>query len=301
MAANKPSREAWLTAARSYLGLEPTDPVYVQRVYLAHLPGGGTPLQRAQAQQMARAQSGCGLVWEAIARDQGVAWPHLRRWYGERGRLGTAISANVGQAKKDGAWITPGGGRLPLPGDALVIGGPAPQCSRGGITYEHMLTMLALSPDGVLTSVDGGQPGVGERSRVLVQTPQGELWLANVPPGGGAAQLGPDGRPLVGRRVQGWIDVDRLPYSGAPPVAPLPPEGGPGAPFSGGYSPGGGTAGGGGATDSYGGECPPCPEPAGLGLGRAAAWLLLAFLLGELTGQHIEEQRPRRRRGKIRG
>ena len=280
--------ERVLDAARSYIGLEPSDPAYIQRVYLAHLPGGGTPLQRAQAQQMARTQSGCGLVAEAILRDLGVTWPHLWRWYGDR--LGTAISASVAAARRDGIWYDD---RSPGPGiqagDLLVIGGPAPDWSRGGITYEHILVATELLPDGRLRSVDGGQPGVAERTRVLVRTPQGELWLAHLPPSGGAAQLGPDGRPLVGRRVQGWIKARLAPHTPA------------------GYTGGGGTSGGGGATGSGGATggtpaqptpqivCPPCPPPGGeVPLGSALAYLALAYLLGELTGQWVEEGRGRR-------
>lgn len=276
-----------LAAARSYLGLEPTDPAYVQRVYLAHLPGGGTPLHRAQAQQMARTQSGCGLVYEAQLRDLGVTWPHLWRWYGDR--IGTAISANVAAAKRDKVWYTadnPGPGIQA--GDAVVIGGPPPAWSRGGIAYEHLLVVTELLPDGRLRSVDGGQPGVAERTRVLVRTPQGELWLANLPSGGGPAPLGPDGRPLVGRRVQGWIKTRLAPnqpgYQGGG-QATVPPT--PSTPYQG----GGGSSGGGGATDA-GGECPPCPE--GISIRKGIGLLLLAYLLGELSGQWVEGRRRRR-------
>ena len=286
-----------IAAARSYLGLEPTDEPYVQRVYLAHLPGGGTPLQREQARQMAKTQSGCGLVYEAMCRDLGITWPHLWKWYGDR--IGTAISANIAAAKKDGIWYTPD---APGPGiqagDAVLIGGNGPLDSRGGITYEHLLAcVLEISPEGVVTSVDGGQPGVAERSRVLVRTPQGEIWLSNMPASGGPAPVGPDGRPLVGRRVKGWIKTR---------LAPNQP----------GYQGGGGSSGGGGASAGWGNTpaqptpqvqpcppcpapqpCPPCPTPTsgGVSIGKALSLLMLAYLLGELTGQWVEE-RPRRRR-----
>ena len=284
------NRQAWIDAARSYVGLEPSDASYVDRVYLDHVERP-TDLQKAQARQMAREQSGCGLVWEAIARDVGATgpWEYLRRWYGEPSRIGGVIRDMVATAKKAGAWRRPGQG-MPQPGDAVVIGGPAPEWSRDSLVAEHVL--LVTSADGAeLHSIDGGQPGVAERTRILVQTPQGELWLADR-----ASGVGPDGRPTKGRRVQGWIDAPSIETAGGA---------GAGSPF-----PGGGASGGGGSSGGWacpapsGSECPPCPPGGGGGFAlRGGPWgavelLLLAYLLGELSGQAVEEGgRRRRRRG----
>jgi len=281
-------RNEWVNAARSYVGLEPSDPSYVSRVYLDHVERP-TDLQKAQARQMAREQSGCGLVWEAIARDVGATgpWAYLRRWYGEPQRIGGVIRDMVATAKKSGAWRVPGQG-MPQAGDAVLIGGPAPDWSRGTLVAEHVLVVTGAN-GAELHSIDGGQPGVGERTRILVQTPQGELWLADR-----ASGLDADGRPTKGRRVQGWVD--------APSVETAGGGAGAGGPF-----PGGGQSGGGGSSDGWacpapsppGGTCPPCPPPGGLpvkGVWGVLDLLLLAFLMGELSGQAVEEGRRRRRR-----
>lgn len=213
----------WIACALKDVGLDPSVDLdlYAQRIYLDHLQPADQDRLRVEARKMANAQSGCGLAWERWARCMQVSWPHLYMWYGDR--LGTALSANVSEAKKCGAWVDadraastlPG---LPQPGDAVLIGGPEPY-SRGGIIAEHLLLVRQI--DGALLhSIDGGQPGIQERTRVLITTPQDELWLANLPTGGGQAPLGPDGRPLVGRRVRGWIDHTRLPYL----VGPTPPS-----------------------------------------------------------------------------
>lgn len=284
------SRADWVRAALSYVGLEPTDPQYVRRVYLAHLPGEGTELQRAQAKQMAVKQYGCGLVREAISRDVGVTWPHLRRWYGESSRIGGVIRDMVKAARAEGSWVDATkwrpGDPLFRPGDAVLIGGPAPEWSHGKLVAEHVLTVTSVDGPAV-ESIDGGQPGVATRARVLVQTPQGELWLAD-----SGSAVGADGRPETGRRVQGWIDVDKTTTEGGAEggekPAPAAPPPAPGA---------GGASGGGGASGSW--QCPPCGSTTTIPVGGPLGvldFLLLAFLLGELSGQEVEGYRKRRGR-----
>jgi len=270
------SRDAWVATAKALVGLEPSDPQYQQRLYLDAIDGEPTPLQRQQAREMAATQYGCGLTWESVARSVGATYPHLRRWYGEPSRIGGVIRDMVGAARGSGAWVTPGSDRLPQPGDAVLIGGPA-GWSRGKQTTEHVLIVTDRQGP-ALHSVDGGQPGIAERARVLVETPQGELWLAD-----SGASIGADGRPDSGRRVQGWVDADKVPTRESGEAPPGPPFRG-----GGGQSGGGGSSAGWGSASGGGGGCPPCATPWDL--------LLLAFLIGNLSGQKTREPRRSIRR-----
>lgn len=133
-------------------------------------------------------------------------------------RDGKAVSDVVTIARGGGAWRTPEPGHLPHPADVVLIGHadergrPDPAYCRGTNATEHVLIVTRLDGD-LLESVDGGQPGIERRTRRVVRIGR-ELWLAHTDHG-----LGPDGRPLVGRRVVGWQDTACLP---TPDVALLP-------------------------------------------------------------------------------
>jgi hypothetical protein len=71
------------------------------------------------------------------------------------------------------------------------------------LVSDHLARVTGLEGD-VLENVDGGQPGVERCSRPVVWVGR-ELWLAHRDHGNG-----PDGRPLVGRRVVGWLDLGAL-------------------------------------------------------------------------------------------
>jgi hypothetical protein len=254
-------------------------------VYLDHVKDP-TPLQRQQAQQMSKSQSGCGLVAEAVARDVGADWPHAYKFYGEPSRISGVIRDMVKEAKKQRAWVDAtkrtASDPLPQPGDLVLIGGGS-GWAQGGLTMEHMLIVDRLEGH-ELHSVDGGQPDVEERTRVVVLAPGGELWL-----GSREAQIDAAGRPTVGRRVRGWVDVSKVPVvegkgtnRGSTTTAPFP---------------GGGASSGGGSSASW--ECPPCPElPEGITVGwrTGIGLMLLAYLAGELTGQWVEAGRKSSRR-----
>ncbi len=125
--------------------------------------------------------------------------PYLRR-------VGRAVSDVVQVARDAGAWRTPEPGATPHPGDVVLIGHmthdgrPDPAYVRGTKATEHVLLVTALRGH-LLDSVDGGQPGVERRTRQVMRVGR-ELWLGHTEHG-----TGPDGRPLVGRRVVGWLSI----------------------------------------------------------------------------------------------
>ncbi len=124
-------------------------------------------------------------------------------------RDGKAVSDVVAIGRDGGAWRTPEPGRLPHPADVVLIGkglpggGPDPAWVRGTRATEHVLLATALAGE-LLESVEGGSPGVERRKRRVVRAGPGgrELWLAHTEHGNS-----PDGRPLVGRRVVGWLSL----------------------------------------------------------------------------------------------
>lgn len=126
-------------------------------------------------------------------------------------RDGQAIADLVLVARDGGAWRTPEPqGLEPLAGDVILIGhmlhdgSPDPAYVRGTRATEHIVIMTGRDGQ-LLESVEGGQPGVERRTRRVVRVGR-ELWLAHTEHG-----VGPDGRPLVGRRVVGWLSVGDLP------------------------------------------------------------------------------------------
>lgn len=218
-------RCAWIREAVALEKLEINDPRYVDRVYLAAIDGTPTATQRQQAIQMARTQSGCGLVWESQARTLAVHWPLLWKFYGARviNARENTISAARDFAKKCGAWVDAlawrRGRGFPKEGDALHIGGTDPAWVRGEIASDHVMTVVAWAGE-LLHTIDGGQPGIRLRTRALVEVwtrpDSGELWAAQVDRSTGLPDLDASGRPRRGRRVAGWIDPTRLPYLSPP-------------------------------------------------------------------------------------
>lgn len=125
-------------------------------------------------------------------------------------RDGQAVADVKAIAQAGGAWREPTPDALPLAGDVVLIGralpdgSPDPAYVRGTKATEHVLVATGLEGD-ILWSVDGGQPGVEVRSRRVLRVGR-ELWL-------GHTERGTDtsGRPLVGRRVVGWLSLGELP------------------------------------------------------------------------------------------
>ena len=222
-------RCAWIREALAVEGLEVTSEEYEQIAYLEAIEATPTALQRQQARQMARTQSGCALVYEHYARKLAVHWPLLWKFYGQRFSIPIeqVITADRAFAQKVGAWVDASTWRegMPFPkeADGLIIGGKGPSWVRGEIESEHMFLIVAWIL-GLIHSIDGGQPGVRLRTRALVEVwtkgnpgqRTGELWAASINMETGLPDLDGQGRPKKGRRVLGWIDPTRLPYLSPP-------------------------------------------------------------------------------------
>ena len=158
--------------------------------------------------------SGCGLVVRGLWRELGVDDPSVLPPY----HFGTAISALVGVARKRKAWILAAPGKLPKPGDFVLVGGN-PQTD-GGV--EHVFTVVAVpaggTASGPLASVDGGQVDAHGQQAIAAKFRRwslrgGALWdvsRTGNDPGAGAPG---------GRRVQGWADLELIMAAQAKPEA----------------------------------------------------------------------------------
>lgn len=184
--------------------------------YLALCYPGDTA---ADAAEMGRSQSSCGLVARGILRVAevdgrllfgGQAVDVLRDPYARLMRLGCyALTLLEVLGQDRGLWVPARAGAEPEPGDVLVIGAE----SHGWGGGEHALTCTGRDGDRV-DSVDGGQTDPGNsfhptatraRSRTLIRVADtDELWLADAP-------ALAEGRPVAGRRIQGWLRAGELP------------------------------------------------------------------------------------------
>lgn len=206
------SRQNVVPIAKSLNGLEPDSEDYVRRIYR---PQNET--QREQARKLAKSQSGCGLVCEAILHEAGATsgnWSYTNEFYGKPSRISFVSRDLVTAAKRDNAWRTYNGADMPHVGDMVLMGGSA-EYARGTLISEHWFTITEIEGAKV-SSVDGGQPGIHERSRVAVITPQGELWFGN-----DNSALDATGTPTVGRRVRGWIDTSALSLEEDEPITAI--------------------------------------------------------------------------------
>ena len=210
-----------------------------------------TERQRVSAYNMASAQSSCGITTRRVWRYAGVDAPQIYDFYGNDNRLGSAVRYEISFAQSVGAWVsgTPWveGTDFPREGDASVIGCSScgPSYVRGGIFGgEHEFTTVCWL-DGLMHSVDGGQPGIALRTRALVEVwtgedkdgrRTGELWAGAVDANGNCP-MGADGRPATGRRYVGFSSAALLPLRGTSPGC------GEGADDSEGYSDEGGGSG----------------------------------------------------------
>ena len=184
--------------------------------YLALCYAGDTAQDAAE---MGRRQSSCGLVARGILRIaevdggliwQGVAVDVLRDPYArlmQHGCYAITLLETLGRDRQ--LWVPAREGGDPQPGDIIVIGADTPGWGGG----EHVLTCVDRDGD-LVESIDGGQTdpangghstAVRKRQRTLVRVPgTEELWLASAP------QLA-EGRPVNGRRIQGWLRAGELP------------------------------------------------------------------------------------------
>lgn len=207
-----PARAAAVTAGAGLLGLEVTDPRYHEVVY----PYDPPALRAA----LARGQSGCGLVREAILRAAGVRDQRMDLGAGVRGARGGVlypITLELAIARARAAAIEGSAvlDFIPLPGDGIVMGcrGAPGVWSKRTVNVEHMSTVLSTraqvgGASYLVFGCDGGQPGIHARTRALVVCgPRGdELWAASLDPDGGY-RIEADGRPERGRRVLAFTDL----------------------------------------------------------------------------------------------
>lgn len=167
----------------------------------------------AVADALAKVQSGCGLTCAGWLELWGNEDPELKRpYHGRNDIMGTLTKIG----RRHGAYVTPDGNLLPAQGDIFLLGqnNGGPSWGRGvGSQYEHFLCVR--DHDGkVMDSIDGGQPGIEERTRTLVYVGT-ELWCGDTRYG-----LSADGRPIRGRRAQGWLSLSEMPV---PAATMLPP------------------------------------------------------------------------------
>lgn len=201
------------------VGLEPNDTAYQDAVYRYDPP--------ARRRALALHQSGCGLVMEYGWEGGGVPVDDRIKLgadvRGVRGGLLYPITLDILIAQASGAWVDCSKGdpgRRPLPGDGMIMG--CSSCrgvwSKGQAAYEHASTVACVDrqvsgESDIISGIDGGQPGVHVRTRALVLCgPRGdELWCAWLDAEGAYQMDATDMRPVKGRRLLGFVDVDRLP------------------------------------------------------------------------------------------
>ena len=174
-----------VAAAEALVGMKQADELYQTLLYPYDEP--------AEAKRMALSQSGCALACMAILRVCGCRDARLLRPYAEQ--VGQAVAIVVGIARSRGAWMDAqrwtADRVFPGPGDMVLIGGTG---DYGG--PEHVFTITDISADGLIGSVDAGQPDIAKRVRRLV--PHGtQLWARRTNRTGG-------------RRLQGWLSCTKL-------------------------------------------------------------------------------------------
>jgi hypothetical protein len=208
------TRDTAVRCAEAVVGLDANPEDAERRTdYLELIAPGETP---SVASQMAT-MSGCGLVVAGIWRAMGLHHEELEAPY----RLGTAISRLMSIALGLGAWRGYKLGRVPAPGDMVLVGGSA-----GGVEHVYTVVQATPQPDGTvrLRSVDGGQRDALSFQTILAKE---RLWKSGRDYPTSASD--PGGSGSAGRGIAGFIDVstfaDYLPDVEAPEPAPTPPGG----------------------------------------------------------------------------
>jgi hypothetical protein len=185
-------RRAMLANAHSIIGLESGDEVTlpILRELLGptphpwplHLPYGRGGI------------STCAMVALGLLRRLGVDCQDIMDGYADD--IGSGLNVAIRWAKRltPSAWTRASSGAKPIPGDVIQVVGPM-----------HIATCIGWEQgqDGVwqCVSVDGGQVGTAGLQAVHVRR---RPWVER------------QGVPYLGhRRVDGWLDVDRLKYRGS--------------------------------------------------------------------------------------
>jgi hypothetical protein len=100
--------------------------------------------------------------------------------------------------KKWGAWVEPGEGREPQPGDPYGI-----DVAAGGPLIVHVGVFVGKNPDGTWRMADAGQ---GTREK------QEAKYTDRVyDPKTNTLALVIGGKPTLGRKLAGWVDLDMVP------------------------------------------------------------------------------------------
>lgn len=173
----------------------------------------------AHARQLAPAQSQCALWGATVLRYAGADDAEL--WAPYWGRS-DAVSLLERLARRHEVWRTPesdgepGLGALVRIGAQRPDGTPDPRYVRGQRATEHVSCVVDMGPGpgggDLVHGVDGGQVHDGNGSHAIllrsrrIERVQHELWWGHTVHGRDAT-----GRPLVGRRVVGWVDVPAYP------------------------------------------------------------------------------------------
>ena len=149
--------------------------------------------------------SGCGLVISGIWRRIGVCAKEIEPPY----KIGSAVSRLFKIAKKAGAVREYKSGELPGPGDVVLVGSTN--------EVQHVYIVIAVHMDSIgILSVDGGQRTSNNDQAIRLKR---RVWKDGIDTVEGATD--PGGHQ--GRRVVRWIDVTKLPMTGAvEPKEPLP-------------------------------------------------------------------------------
>jgi len=191
-------RASAVQLAKSYVGLnaDPADPESRLRYLDLIAPGESDAKQSGMADE-----SGCGLVIAGIWRALGVESALLDPPF----KVGTGLSRLLQLGQKARAWVNYGPGKVPSPGDAVIVGDDG----KGGVQHIYTVTTISTDNGVCIESVDGGQRD-SDRFQTILEKQR--VWKAGrdiVYQGSdpGAAQAG-------GRVIVGWIDVTKLPGVG---------------------------------------------------------------------------------------
>ncbi len=191
------------------LGANPTDEAK-RTAYLELIAPGETPSVQSQMATM----SGCGLVVAGIWRAMGFSHEEIDPTY----KIGKAISRLMSVALQLGCWKGYASGRLPGPGDMVLVGGAA-----GGVEHVYTVLTCTVDADGAirLTSVDGGQRDAANQQVILAKQ---RIWKSGRDYPTSASD--PGGNTSAGRGINGWIEItglaDYLPDVEPPPVDETP-------------------------------------------------------------------------------
>lgn len=157
--------------------------------------------EKKQVQDWLAAESGCGLILRGFLRIEGLTDPRIHPPY----KAGRVIADLIDMAQEKKAWVSDTTKSKPLPGDFVYVGGGP---TEGGV--QHIYVVTAVDADGTIHSIDGGQRDseknlqlIKQRSRQW-QVKSGRNW--DIP----KLSNDPGARNAAGRRVQGWIDLEKF-------------------------------------------------------------------------------------------